>query len=582
MKDQLQDLIKKCIQDLISKGILIEMPPNVRLDHTKDNSHGDYATNIALMLSKQAKMNPVDLAKIIVDQLEESSFINKIEIAGPGFINFFISDESSSSVVSEIIDQEALYGSSEIGQGKKVLLEYVSANPTGPLHVGHGRGAAYGATISNLLRAVGFKVDNEYYVNDAGRQMDILAVSIYLRYLSLCGENLRFPDNGYQGQYIKDIAQVIYDTSGEEFYKKLDLIFANVSKDGSEGGDKESHIDGLIENSKSILGDSFRAIFQVGIESILGGIKSDLSEFGVVFEKWFSEQSLIDTGLSESCITKLKESQKVYEKDGALWFKTTNYGDEKDRVVVRDNGNHTYFASDIAYHFDKFERGYDKIINVWGADHHGYISRVKASIDALGHSPDKLEILLVQFANLYRGGSKVQMSTRSGSFVTLEDLRKEVGNDAARFFYILRKSEQHMDFDLDLAKSKTNENPVYYIQYAHARICSVFRQANEKEMEVDHSQANLSLLTEGIEKNIIKELSRYKSVLESSAIQYEPHQLAYYLRDLSTHFHSYYNACKFIVEDKHLTQARLSLIHATRQILINGLSILGVSAPESM
>ena len=582
MKDQLQDLIKKCIQDLISKGILIEMPPNVRLDHTKDNSHGDYATNIALMLSKQAKMKPVDLAKIIVDQLEESSFINKIEIAGPGFINFFISDESSSSVVSEIIDQGALYGSSEIGQGKKVLLEYVSANPTGPLHVGHGRGAAYGATISNLLRAVGFKVDNEYYVNDAGRQMDILAVSIYLRYLSLCGENLRFPDNGYQGQYIKDIAQVIYDSSGEEFYKKFDLISANVSKDGSEGGDKESHIDGLIENSKSILGDSFRAIFQVGIESILGGIKSDLSEFGVVFEKWFSEQSLIDTGLSESCISKLKESQKVYEKDGALWFKTTNYGDEKDRVVVRDNGNHTYFASDIAYHFDKFERGYDKIINVWGADHHGYISRVKASIDALGHSPDKLEILLVQFANLYRGGSKVQMSTRSGSFVTLEDLRKEVGNDAARFFYILRKSEQHMDFDLDLAKSKTNENPVYYIQYAHARICSVFRQANEKEMEVDHSQANLSLLTEGIEKNIIKELSRYKSVLESSAIQYEPHQLAYYLRDLSTHFHSYYNACKFIVEDKHLTQARLSLIHATRQILINGLSILGVSAPESM
>ena len=582
MKDQLQDLIKKCIQDLISKGILIEMPPNVRLDHTKDNSHGDYATNIALMLSKQAKMKPVDLAKIIVDQLEESSFINKIEIAGPGFINFFISDESSSSVVSEIIDQGALYGSSEIGQGKKVLLEYVSANPTGPLHVGHGRGAAYGATISNLLRAVGFKVDNEYYVNDAGRQMDILAVSIYLRYLSLCGDNLRFPDNGYQGQYIKDIAQVIYDSSGEEFYKKSDLIFTNVSKDGSEGGDKESHIDGLIENSKSILGDSFRAIFQVGIESILGGIKSDLSEFGVVFEKWFSEQSLIDTGLSESCISKLKESEKVYEKDGALWFKTTNYGDEKDRVVVRDNGNHTYFASDIAYHFDKFERGYDKIINVWGADHHGYISRVKASIDALGHSPDKLEILLVQFANLYRGGSKVQMSTRSGSFVTLEDLRKEVGNDAARFFYILRKSEQHMDFDLDLAKSKTNENPVYYIQYAHARICSVFRQANEKEMEVDHSQANLSLLTEGIEKNIIKELSRYKSVLESSAIQYEPHQLAYYLRDLSTHFHSYYNACKFIVEDKHLTQARLSLIHATRQILINGLSILGVSAPESM
>jgi len=582
MKDQLQDLLIKCIQDLISKGTLIEMPSKVRIDHTKDNSHGDYATNIALMLSKQANMNPVDLAKIIVSQLEEIDYINKIEIAGPGFINFFMSEESSSSVVKEIIDQGALYGKSKIGQGKKVLLEYVSANPTGPLHVGHGRGAAYGATISNLLRNAGFKVDNEYYVNDAGRQMDILTVSIYLRYLSLCGEELRFPDNGYQGQYIKDIAQVIYDKSGQEFHQKSDLVFANVCKDGLEGGDKESHIDQLIEKSKSILGDSFKAIFQVGIESILSGIKSDLSEFGVVFEKWYSEQSLIDSGLSESCISNLKDSKNLYEKDGALWFKTTNYGDEKDRVVVRDNGNHTYFASDIAYHFDKFERGYDKIINVWGADHHGYIPRVKASIDALGLNSNKLEILLVQFANLYRGGSKVQMSTRSGSFVTLEDLRAEVGNDAARFFYILRKSEQHMDFDLDLAKSKTNENPVYYIQYAHARICSVFSQAREKELELDISQANLSLLTEEFEKNILKELSRYKSVLESSAMQYEPHQLAYYLRDLSTHFHSYYNACKFIVEDKNLTQARLSLIHATRQILINGLSILGVSAPESM
>ena len=582
MKDQLKDLLNKCIQDLISKGTLIEMPSKVRIDHTKDNSHGDYATNIALMLSKQAKMNPVDLAKIIVGQLEETSFINKIEIAGPGFINFFMSEESSSSVVKEIIDQGARYGRSEIGQGKRVLLEYVSANPTGPLHVGHGRGAAYGATVSNLLRNVGFKVDNEYYVNDAGRQMDILAVSIYLRYLSLCGEDLRFPDNGYQGQYINDIAQVIYDNSGQEFHQKSELVFDNTSKDGSEGGDKEVHIDQLIEKSKSTLGDGFKVIFKVGIESILSGIKSDLAEFGVVFEKWFSEQSLIDSGLSESCISKLKNSKNLYVKDGALWFKTTNYGDEKDRVVVRENGNHTYFASDIAYHLDKLERGYDKIINVWGADHHGYIPRVKASIDALGHNSNKLEILLVQFANLYRGGSKVQMSTRSGSFVTLEDLRAEVGNDAARFFYILRKSEQHMDFDLDLAKSKTNENPVYYIQYAHARICSVFKQASEKDLELDNSKANLSLLTEEIEKNILKELSRYKSVLESSAIQYEPHQLAYYLRDLSTHFHSYYNACKFIVDDKNLTQARLSLIHATRQILINGLSILGVGAPESM
>jgi arginyl-tRNA synthetase len=582
MKDQLQDLLNKCIQELISKGTLNEMPSKIRIDHTKDNSHGDYATNIALMLSKQAKMSPVELAKIIIDQFEQKSFIKKIEIAGPGFINFFMSQETSSSIVNEIIDQAALYGSSEIGHGKKVLLEYVSANPTGPLHVGHGRGAAYGATVSNLLRNAGFIVDNEYYVNDAGRQMDILTVSIYLRYLTICGESLRFPDNGYQGQYINDIAQVIYEASGQEFHLKSDLVFENVSKDSSEGGDKEIHIDQLIERAKSILGDRFKAVFKVGIESILGGIKNDLAEFGVIFEKWFSEQSLIDSGLSEACISKLKDSKNLYEKDGALWFKTTNYGDEKDRVVVRDNGNHTYFASDIAYHLEKLERGYDKIINVWGADHHGYIPRVKASIEALGHDPNKLEILLVQFANLYRGGSKVQMSTRSGSFVTLEDLRAEVGNDAARFFYILRKSEQHMDFDLDLAKSKTNENPVYYIQYAHARICSVFRQADEKEIELDVSQTNLTLLTEEIEKDLLRELSRFKSVLESSAIQYEPHQLAYYLRDLSNHFHSYYNACKFIVDDKNLTQARLALISATQQILKNGLSILGVGAPESM
>ena len=582
MKDQLQELLTKCVQDLISKGILKEMPSKIRIDHTKDNSHGDYATNIALMLSKQAKMSPVELAKIIIDQFEQKNFIKKIEIAGPGFINFFISQESSSSIVNEILVQAASYGCSDIGQGKKVLLEYVSANPTGPLHVGHGRGAAYGATVSNLLRNAGFIVDNEYYVNDAGRQMDILTVSIYLRYLTICGEDLRFPDNGYQGQYINDIAQGIYETSGQKFHLKSDLVFENVCRDGTEGGDKEVHIDQLIEKAKSILGDGFKAVFEVGIESILSGIKNDLAEFGVVFEKWFSEQSLIDSGLSESCISKLKDSKNLYEKDGALWFKTTNYGDEKDRVVVRDNGNHTYFASDIAYHLEKLDRGYDKIINVWGADHHGYIPRVKASIEALGHNSDKLEILLVQFANLYRGGSKVQMSTRSGSFVTLEDLRAEVGNDAARFFYILRKSEQHMDFDLDLAKSKTNENPVYYIQYAHARICSVFKQADEKELELDVSQANLSLLTEEIEKDILRELSRFRSVLESSAIQYEPHQLAYYLRDLSNHFHSYYNACKFIVDDKNLTQSRLALINATQQILKNGLSILGVGAPESM
>lgn len=582
MKEQLQNLLFKSIAKIRKQGLISDLPEKIRLDHTKDKSHGDYATNIALVLAKQAKANPKELAQSIIEHLGDVDFIKKTEIAGPGFINFFLSDESNSSIINEIIKIKEDFGSSTIGEGQSVLLEYVSANPTGPLHVGHGRGAAYGATISNLLRKVGFKVDNEYYVNDAGRQMDILTVSIFLRYLALQGEKLRFPDNGYQGKYIEDIACKIIEKYGDKFQKKSDLIFDGICKDGLEGGDKESHIDQLITSSKEILGAGFKSIFDVGIESILNGIKDDLSEFGVVFEKWFSEQSLIDNGLSEESIKKLQDSNHVYNKDGALWFKTTQYGDEKDRVVVRENGNHTYFASDIAYHLEKFERGYNKVINIWGADHHGYIARVKASIAAFNHDPEKLEILLVQFANLYRSGKKVQMSTRSGSFVTLEELRNEVGNDAARFFYILRKSEQHMDFDLDLAKSKTNENPVFYIQYAHARICSVFRQVQEKSLVFNHDKVNLGLLVEANEKTLLRELSRYRSVIESSALQYEPHQLAYYLRDLATYFHSYYNACPFIMEDQDLSQARLSLVLATKQVLSNGLSILGVSAPDSM
>ena len=582
MKEQLQNLLTKCIGDLIDQGVISEMPSKIRLDHTKDKSHGDYATNVALMLAKQANVNPKELAQTIIKQLGVAEFIEKTEIAGPGFINFFLSSESSSSVINEIIDSGKGYGVSNIGAGQSVLLEYVSANPTGPLHVGHGRGAAYGATVSNLLRTVGFKVDNEYYVNDAGRQMDILTVSIFLRYLELFGEKVRFPDNGYQGNYIKEIVGSISERYGDTFQIESTLVFDGICKDGIDGGDKESHIDELIARSKNLLGADFKSIFEVGIESILNGIKEDLADFGVVFEKWFSEQSLIDSGLAKSSIDKLQKSKHVYTKDGALWFRTTEYGDEKDRVVVRDNGIHTYFASDIAYHLEKFERGYDKVINVWGADHHGYIARVKASIAAFNHDPEKLEIILVQFANLYRGGKKVQMSTRSGSFVTLEDLRNEVGNDAARFFYILRKSEQHMDFDLDLAKSKTNENPVFYIQYAYARISSVFRQVQDKGINFNHKGADLSLLLEESEKTILRELNRYRGVIETSALQYEPHQLAYYLRDLAAHFHSYYNACPFILEDQNLTQARLSLIYATKQVLENGLHILGVSAPDSM
>ncbi len=566
MKAQLQQLITQALSALVADGVLESAPETVRLDHSKDKAQGDFATNIAMVLSKQAKCAPKALAEKIVEKLNQADEIEKIEIAGPGFINFFMSQVASASIINHILEQGKTYGLSDEGLGQRVLLEFVSANPTGPLHVGHGRGAAYGATVANLLRAVGFEVDNEYYVNDAGRQMDILATSVYLRYV----DTDKFPDNGYQGGYIVEIAKQIKDI------EKLD-IFHDVCKDEKDGGDKEKHIDDLIANCKAQLGDDYKTIFDLAINHILADIKVDLSEFGVDYQKWFSEQSLVDSGLSKKTVEALQNSGHIYEKEGALWFKTTDFGDDLDRVVVRDNGVHTYFASDIAYHLEKFERGYDKIINIWGADHHGYIARVKASIKALNYNPDKLEILLVQFANLFRNGEKVQMSTRSGSFVTLKELRQEVGNDAARFFYILRKADQHMDFDLDLAKSKTNENPVFYIQYAHARICSVLGKVDN-----DTQTADLTLLNDAYEQALIKQLSRYSGMVKNAALNYEPHVLAYYLRDLAGDFHSYYNNCEFLCDDKALQAARLQLIIATQQILQNGLGLLGVSAPESM
>lgn len=569
MKDTLQLLIINSLESLKENGVIEELPESIRIDHSKDKSQGDFACNIALVLSKQAKCTPRNLAEKIVSNLTVSDKVDRVEIAGPGFINFFLSHESNTSVIENIIDEGEGYGSSNVGNGKRVLLEFVSANPTGPLHVGHGRGAAYGATVSNLLRAVGFEVNNEYYVNDAGRQMDILATSVYLRYVG----TEKFPDNGYKGDYIKSISDQL---SGID---KVDIL-PNVKASSDDSNDIERYMDDLIVSCKMSLGESYKVVFDTAINNILDGIKRDLSGFGVEYQKWFLEQSLIDSGLSNKTIKTLQDSECIYEKEGALWFRTTDFGDEKDRVVVRENGNHTYFASDIAYHLEKLERGYDKIINIWGADHHGYIARVKASISALGHDPDKLEVLLVQFANLYRKGKKVSMSTRSGSFVTLKELCDEVGNDAARFFYILRKSEQHMDFDLDLAKSKTNENPVFYIQYAHARICSVLKQASEKF--ADSSAYDLSLLSNDYEVSLIKSLNRYKGVVQSSALNYEPHVLAYYLRELAGNFHSYYNGSEFLVDDSALRASRLLLISSVRQVISNGLKLLGVVAPESM
>ena len=591
MKSQIQTLITRSVNTLQQNDDLPqEINLNIQIERTRDKSHGDFACNIALMLSKQAKCKPRDLAEKIVAALPASEVVNKVEIAGPGFINFFINEGTTRAVIGKIVESGEAFGHSTVGRGKRVQVEFVSANPTGPLHVGHGRGAAYGATVADLLAAAGFEVHREYYVNDAGRQMNILAASTWLRYLEGCGETITFPVNGYKGKYIFDIAAALQQAHGDSLRHAADAVMSDLHPDEGQGGDgqpdgdKELHIDALIERSKSLLGDEgYKTVFDAALNTILQDIREDLQEFGVVYEKWFSENSLVDSGAIDRAIGRLKVSGHLYEEKGAWWFRSTDFGDEKDRVVIRENGQATYVASDIAYHMDKLERGFDQVIDVWGADHHGYVPRVKAALQALGDDVDKLDVLLVQFAILYRGGEKAQMSTRSGEFVTLRQLREEVGNDAARFFYVLRKCEQHMDFDLDLAKSQSSDNPVYYIQYAHARVCSVLRQLDEKGISwAQPDDAALALLDNEHEQALMTRLTRFPEVLESAALSHEPHQVAYYLRDLANDFHTYYNAHHFIVDDVALRNARVALIKATRQVISNGLALLGVSSPEKM
>ena len=585
MKTLLEGLIQQAVQTLHNDGVLDDsITPKIQVTRTRDSSHGDFACNIALSLAKMAGKPPRELAEAIINALPAAPELAKTEIAGPGFINFFLSSESSLNVVRNILEQADAYGTSKLGAGSKVQLEFVSANPTGPLHVGHGRGAAYGASLAALMRAVGFNVDCEYYVNDAGRQMNILATSVWLRYLQQHGVELEFPSNGYRGAYIEDIAQTITDAHAKRFVQDADTVIKGIPADEPAGGDKETHIDALVERARELLSEGYQTIFKTGLDSILGDIRDDLEAFGVHYEHWYSEQSLADRDLISKAVKQLKDAGHIYEKEGALWFRSTEFGDEKDRVVIRDNGQATYFASDIAYHMDKFDRGYERVINIWGADHHGYAPRVNAAIKALGEDENKLDILLVQFAILYRGGERVQMSTRSGSFVTLRELREEVGNDAARFFYVMRKCEQHMDFDLDLAKSQSNDNPVYYIQYAHARVSSVLRQLKEKDLQHDTEQGNhhLDQLSESHETELITKLAAYPDVIEKSATNADPHTLAHYLRELANLFHTYYNAHQFIADNEQLRDARLNLICATQQVIKNGLSLLGVSAPESM
>jgi arginyl-tRNA synthetase len=586
MKQTIETLILQAVDTLKANGDLdINTLPAVTIERSRDAQHGDFATNLALILAKAAKTNPRQLAEKILAALPAHDAVTKVELAGPGFINFFINPAAQYAIINTIHELGRDFGLSTVGAGKKVQVEFVSANPTGPLHVGHGRGAAYGSVVADLLQAAGFDVEREYYVNDAGRQMDILATSVWLRYLEECGEVFVFPSNGYRGDYVRDIAAKIHKNSANAHHQSIAAVLGNIPADEPQGGDKELHIDALIDRAKTLLGlENYRAVFQVGLHDILEDIKEDLSEFGVNYQHWFSEQQLVDDGSVEKALNRLRDGGHLYEKDGATWFASSELGDEKDRVVVRENGQYTYFASDIAYHHHKLERGFDQLIDVWGADHHGYIPRVRAAIRALGADDNKLKVLLVQFATLYRGEEKVQMSTRSGEFVTLRQLRNEVGKDAARFFYAMRRSEQHMDFDLKLATSKTNENPVFYVQYAYARVCSVLRQLDEKgfQRNLQLGMDNLTLLSAEHEIALLGTLARYSEALEKAALQHEPHLLINYLRDVAHEFHTYYNAHQFLVEDAPLRDARLNLVCAVKQVLANGLGLLNITTPETM
>jgi arginyl-tRNA synthetase len=585
----LKYLIEKLVRDALAALPAELCPVDITqvanlAERTRDATHGDFATNAAMQLAKAAKRKPRELAQAIIDALPANDLVARVEIAGPGFINFHLAPAAYHRELTRVLDEAGRYGRSTLGAGQKVIVEFVSANPTGPLHVGHGRHAAFGATLANLLDAAGYRVHREYYINDAGRQMDILAASVWLRYLECFGEQFPFPSNGYRGDYLHPIADKLVERAGRTLVRSAADVFRDLPPD-APAGDKDVYIDAVIARARELIGaDGFEHAFRVALDDILADIRQDLEEFGVRYDEWFSERSLATNGAIDRALERLRGNGVVYEKDGAQWFRATDFGDEKDRVVVRENGLKTYFASDIAYHLQKRERGFDKLVDVLGADHHGYVARVRAGLVAMGEPGDSLEVRLVQFVTLYRGGEKVQMSTRSGEFITLRELRREVGNDAARFFYVMRSNDQHLDFDLQLATSRSNDNPVYYIQYAHARVCSVLRQMREKGLSHDEARGRgaLARLVESHEQALLASLSRYPEVVELAAVQRAPHALVHYLRDLANDFHTYYNAHQFLVDDAELRDARLTLIQGLRQVVRNGLGLLGVSAPEAM
>ena len=586
MKETLQHLLEQALDTLKQAGTIpVDTTALLKVERAKEASHGDFATNLALVLAGPTKMPPRKLAELLVEAIPAHSLLERMEIAGPGFINFFIRASARTQIIATVLAEADAFGRSSVGQGQKVLLEFVSANPTGPLHVGHGRSAAFGASLGNLLTFAGFAVHREYYVNDAGRQMNILALSVWLRYLTLAGENVVFPANGYRGDYVQDIARSLFLREGQRLVHPWHTVCAGLPADEADGGDKELYIDAIIERAKLLISAAeFVNVHKLALDSVLLDIKEDLSEFGVQYDEFFSEQSLLNEGAIQKGISALSDAGYTYEQGGALWFRATDFGDEKDRVLVRANGQSTYFASDVAYHWNKYDRGFARVIDIFGADHHGYVTRVKSAVHALGHDENALNVLLVQFAILYRSGERVQMSTRSGSFVTLRELREEVGNDAARFFYVMRKPEQHMDFDLNLAKSESSDNPVYYIQYAHARISSVLKQVQERGLSWNEAEglSHVDLLTEPQEVLLVSLVSRYPELINVAALACEPHQIAYYLRELANGLHSYYNAVPLLCEQENLRSARLCLLKAVRQVLRNGVQLLGVSAPESM
>ncbi len=530
----------------------------VSIEETKSAAHGDYATNFALAGASAQKMPPRKIAEAIIEHLNDpDGIIEDTEVAGPGFINFFISPAAWPPVIREVHEKEGLYGAVNIGQGRKVQVEFVSANPTGPLHVGHGRGAVTGDALASILNFCGFVTDREYYINDAGRQIRTLGRSVFLRCREVAGQSVEFPEDAYQGDYIYEIAREMLAGSQDP---GTDPIFKM---------DEDEAIDRCA---------------RLAAQRILDGIREDLGQMGVGFDNWFSEQSLYDSGQVADTIRILKEKNLAYEAEGAIWFRSSDFGDEKDRVIVRGNGITTYFASDIAYHLDKYERGYERVIDVWGADHHGYVARLGAAISALGFTPGQFRVVLAHLVNLVRGGQPVSMSTRAGQFVTLREVIDEVGKDAARFIFLTRHHESPLDFDLELAKKKTNDNPVYYVQYVYARISSIMKKAAaEHDISADDiADAPLSMLSEPEEIQLMKQIVRYPETIAGAAEMMEPHRIAYYLMDLASAFHAYYNKHRVLTDDRQLCRDRLCLVTAVRRVIGNGLTLLGVESPETM